>query len=123
MRVTGAGELAWAHQLGDGASFTGLARDADGNLLCSGGFEEQIFLGLVPEGRRDGVLALYDDAGNQLWLRHFPSPEWLNLSACWPLPDGQIGLLGEASGPATIGLPNGALQVEVDDVLFMLRLR
>jgi hypothetical protein len=96
-RYDGAGNQLWIRQIGtskdDGAN--SVANGPSGVFVC--GITDGN-LGGSKVGSRDAWVALYDSAGNQLWIRQVGTTAWDTASACTPDEAGGVYLTGQTQG-------------------------
>lgn len=103
LKLDAQGKGLWARQSKGPAGGVAIAADAEGNVLVTGAFHDEIDLGdgaLAPVGAQDVFLAKYDRAGGLVWSRSFGGPGFQ-----WP-----EDMAVDAEGNALIigGLHDGA---------------
>ncbi len=107
-RYDASGNQHWIRQFGTNASegINGLAPDGSGGVFVSGGTSGN--LGGASAGGVDAWLALYDSAGNQLWIRQFGTND--EDYAFGAAPDGLGGVYLAGGTKGDLGAPNAGAQ-------------
>lgn len=115
-RYAANGQLSWAVAIDgpDDDSATGVAFDAAGNLLVSGGFTGTINLGstaataLTSVGASDMLVAKFDAAGGHAWSRRFGGATFAGIYAS----GGSPIAVDAAGGVVVAGYFNGAFEFD-----------
>jgi hypothetical protein len=107
-KVSGAGEVMWARQIGGAGTehAWGVAADADGNLLVSGIFDATTDFGegeRANAGSNDAYVVKYDADGDHVWSQPFGGPGWDTSAFLATGPDLRVYTAGVLEPPVPFG--------------------
>ncbi len=105
------GQLVWLRQIAGNTATgaSGVATDADGNVVVGGTTGDGMAVGGPNQGYTDAWVAKYSSAGDLLWIRQFGSSEYDFEHCIATGREGDILIAGETSG--SLG---GSIQGETD---------
>jgi len=104
----GCSDVAWAKLFGNAGSptCTGIAIDAEGNIVVAGYFDETLSFGedtLVSAGSSDIFVAKLDPSGHALWSKRFGNAVDQEARAVAVDGDGNIFVVGTFNGTMSLG--------------------
>lgn len=111
------GDATWASQTG-----TGVAVDADGNVVVVGDFSDTLWFGgptLTSAGPADIFVAKFNPAGNHIWSRAFGDPASQRAKAVACDQEGNVIVAGDFEG--TINFGDGTLVTKGYDDVFVAK--